>query len=66
LSRFACEGNGDENEDEKESFNVFGLGKTRCVSLDVVSGGSGDNDDGFSLSEGSSALKDVVEKVCFR
>jgi hypothetical protein len=66
LSCFACEGNGDENEDEKESFDVFGLGKTRCVGSDVVSGGGGDDEDGFSSSEGSGALKDVVEKVCFR
>jgi hypothetical protein len=50
----------------KDSLDVFGLGKTRCVGSDVVSSGGGDDEDGFSSSEGSGALKDMVEKVCFR
>jgi hypothetical protein len=58
LFHLACEGNGDV----KESLNVFGLGKTRCVGSDVVLSGGGEDEDGFSLSECPGALKDMVEK----
>jgi hypothetical protein len=37
-----------------------------CVCLDVASSGGGEDEDGFSSSECSGALKDMMDGFCFR